>query len=178
MKRCLFATVASVIGLVLCFPVVKSIYAFASESPVLFDAEDRAAIVTTEPGEITVWYFTETMVEGRYTRFEALPDGIVVRAKRGAVELPVRIDKSMTITQSDGERKSAFKIAAEQVGEYEISLQDRPKDMRFAVSFGKGIKTFMMGLLQFGLGALCLVLAAVLFVLAAANIYPKKTPSK
>ena len=178
MKRYLFATVASVIGLVLCFPVVKSIYAFASESPVLFDAEDRAAIVTTEPGEITVWYFTETMVEGRYTRFEALPDGIVVRAKRGAVELPVRIDKSMTVTQSDGERKSAFKIAAEQVGEYEISLQDRPKDMRFAVSFGKGIKTFMMGLLQFGLGALCLVLAVVLFVLAAANIYPKKTPSK
>ena len=74
--------------------------------------------------------------------------------------------------------QNAFKIAAEQVGEYEISLQDRPKDMRFAVSYGKGIKTFMMGLLQFGLGALCLVVAVVLFVLAAANIYPKKTPSK
>ena len=174
MNKYRYALISLVVGIALSVPVINSMYRFFSESPGLFDSENRATIVTTEPGDITVWYFSETIIDGRYTTFDAFPEGIIVRAKFGVVDLPVRVDKSTTINLTGGERKSAFKISAEEIGEYNISIEDMPKEMRFAVTFGKGFKSFIIGLMQFGLGAVFLAAACVLAVLAAANVFPKK----
>ncbi|MBL9205363.1 MAG: hypothetical protein JNN01_09780 [Opitutaceae bacterium] len=141
----------------------------------LFDSQNRTVIATTEPGYISVWYFIESMVEGRYTKYDTIPDGIVVHAKFGAVELPVHIDKSTMVNVHGDERKSAFTVVADKVGEYDITIRHMPKGMRFAVTFGRGLKSFMIGFIQFGFGTVILVVAFVLIALAAANVFPKRT---
>ena len=150
-----------------------TIYSAGSRAPTPLVPGTEAEVIVESPGEIIVWYYTETVTNGLYSRNDVPPEGMTIVATRDGNQLPIKVDRSTTRSMGDGERKSLFSISAESPGSYRLAVSNVPEGFRFAASAGSGLASFMLALAMGGFSVMLFICSVVLFALAAGNVFPK-----
>jgi len=173
MKKFRYALIALAVSLALILPAIRLIYSAATKKPTFFNADGRAVLTAQKPATLTVWYYTESVVNGHYHKVEEVPDGVAIAATFNGRDLPLSLDRSTTVSMSDGEKKSLFSIPASQPGDYVVEIKNNPGGIKFAVSVGSGVWAFFKGFILCGFGGAFFVIALVFTALAATNTFPK-----
>jgi hypothetical protein len=159
-----FAVIFLVVGVFLLAKAWEGVGPMFIDKPIPVMPDVPVELTIEKRSKVTLWYYTH-LEESGVIQYTYVPEGIQFEITGSDGSIPLKPDRSMSVSVMGQERKSLFSGWAESPGDYLLTVRHTGAPLRLVVTVGAGILELLGAFAVGSVGVVLLLVAGVLALL-------------